>query len=111
MENFIHEQNVLLFSERLKVENDPTARKQLRELLLDEENKFAATAERLDKAERNIAKCKEHIARQRGLIEKLKTNGHDIAPSQRLLRNLTELHDLFVSFREAVVTALERSAL
>ena len=111
VDNFVHEQNVLRFSERLETENDQTARVQLTKLLLDEENKFAASSERLDRADRHIAKCKQHIARQYSLIDKLKMDGHDIAPAERLLRNLMELHDLFVGYRRQVATALARTTL
>jgi hypothetical protein len=111
MENFVHEQNVLRFSERLKTETDPTARTRVRQLLLDEENKFAATAERLDKTDGHIASCKEHITRQYGLIDRLNGEGRDVGPAQRLLENLLDLHDLFVSYRRLVSESLNRVEL
>jgi hypothetical protein len=111
MENFIREQNILRFSDRLQTEGDPSVRKQLSKLLLDEENKFAACAERLDKTDRHIVDCKAHITRQYGLIDKLKVDGHDIAAAEGLLRNLMELHDLFVSHRQGIVAALEQEVL
>ena len=77
MENFIHERNVLRFSARLEIEKDPKTRSLLSKLLIEEENKFAVTAERLDKAEQQIAECKGRISRQRDLIDKLQNDGHD----------------------------------
>jgi hypothetical protein len=67
--------------------------------------------ERLDKTEKHIADCKEHITRQYGLIDKLNLAGNDIGPVDRLLRNLMNLHDLFVSHRQVRVAALGRRAL
>lgn len=111
LQTFAHEENVIRFSERLKIEDDPRMRKSLSTLLLDEENKFAATAERLHKTESDIARCKLHIVRQYHLIDKLKTDGHDVAPAEQLLRNIMELHDLYVSFRQVLLGRLDRQAL
>lgn len=111
MEEFVREQNVLRFSQSLEAEHDPIRRERIGALLLDEENKFAATAERLDKVERHIAECRARIMRQYGLIDKLKTAGHDIQAAERLLRNLMELHDLYASHRQVVFEGLNRSGL
>jgi len=111
MENFVYEQNVFRFSARLKTEDDPAARKLVGKLLLDEENKFAATVERLDRTDGQIADCKSHISLQYALIERLKGDGHDIKPAERLLGNMMELHDLYVSYREVLLDGLDRRAL
>lgn len=111
MEDFIREQNVLRFLTRLETENDPTTRKRLSRLLIEEENKFAITAERLDKTDSHIAKCKRYISLQYTVVEKLKANGHDSQAAERLLRNMMEIHDLYVSYRQVLLDALDRSAL
>lgn len=111
MERFIIEQNVLRFSELLKTENNPAARKTLSKLLLDEEGKFAATAEWLDRTDGYIANCKSYITRQHGLIDRLTGDGHDVGPAQRLLENLLELHDLFVSYRLRLLDGLNKTNL
>ena len=106
----IDEQDIFWFSEQLKTEDDPARRKLLGELLLGQENRFAATAERLEKTEKYIADCKAHIVRQRSLINQLNLAGDDIGPSERLLRNLTELHDQFVSYQQVLAVSLDRRA-
>jgi hypothetical protein len=57
-ENFVREQKVLRFSQLLEIEHDPIKRERLCTLLLNEENKFAATVERLTKTDGHIAECK-----------------------------------------------------
>lgn len=111
MENFILEQNVLRFSELLKTENDPAARTMLSKLLLDEEDKFAVTAERLDRTDGHLVNCKAHITRQHDLIDRLNGDGHDVGPAQRLLKNLLELHDLFISYRLRLLESLNQAKL
>jgi hypothetical protein len=108
VEKFIVEQNVIRYSEHLKVENDPATRRALYKLLVEEENKFAVTPERLDKADRYISQCKAHIVRYYDLIDKQKTGGHDARLAERALRNLMELHDIYVSYRRVVNDGLSR---
>ena len=107
---FVDEQNILWFSEQLKSEADPARRKLLGELLRDQESRFAATAERLEKIEKHVADCKAHIVRQRGLIDQLNLAGYDIGHAERLLQNLTELHDQFVSYQQALAGSVDRRA-
>ena len=111
MENFIHERNILRFSARVETEENPNTRSLLGKLLVEEENKFALTAERLDKTEQQIAECKGRISRQHDIIGKLKNDGHDTRLAERSLENLIELHDLFVSHRVVLVDGLDRRAL
>jgi hypothetical protein len=106
-ENFVREQNVLRFSQLLETEHDPIERERLCTLLLNEENKFAATVDRLTKTDGHIAECR----RQYGLIDKLKMDGHDIEAAERLLRNLMDLHDIYVSHRRSILEGLNRNGL
>jgi hypothetical protein len=109
--DFVYEQNVLRFSERLQAEDDPATRKILSKLLLEEENKFAVTSERLDNADRHIARCKSLISLQYTVIDNLKNDGHDTQRAERLLRNMMELHDVFVSYRQTLLDGLNRGQL
>ena len=110
MDDFVREQNVLRFSQLIEAEHDTAKRQRLGSLLLDQENQFAATAERLDKTDRHIAECKARIGRPYGLIDKLRIDGRDIQSAERLLRNLMELHDLFVGHRQVLLEGLNRRA-
>jgi hypothetical protein len=109
--NFVREQNVLRFSQSFEIEHDPIKRERLKTLMLHEENKFAATAERLDKTDREIAKCEARVARQHALIEELRKDGHDIQVAKRLVDNMIELHDLYVGFRLRLLEELNRTKL
>jgi hypothetical protein len=109
--DFVYEQNVLRFSSRLETEEDPALRKRLSKLLLEEENKFAATAERVDKIDRHISASQVRVTRQYGLLDRLKIDGHDTRLAEKLLQNLEELYDLSVDYREVLVAALARSGL
>jgi hypothetical protein len=108
VEKFIVEQNVIRYSEHLTVEHDPATRRALYKLLIDEEDKFAVTAERLAKADRYISQCKAHIVRYYDLIDKQRNWGDDARPAKRALRNLMELHDIYVSYRRVVYDGLSR---
>jgi hypothetical protein len=51
------------------------------------------------------------IAVQYALIEKLNSDGHDVQRAERALRNLVELHDLYVKYRQVLLDGLDRRAL
>ena len=74
-------------------------------------NRLAMNAERLDKTDGHIAKCKARITLQHGVIKRLKTDGHDIEPAERLLRNLVEPHDLFFRYWLVLLDGSDRRAL
>jgi len=110
-QKFASDQNVARFVGALQTEIDPTRRTSLRSLLLEEENRLGSSLEQLDKADRYIGECQVRISRLVTLIGKLQADGHDPRPSERLLKNMTELHQLLVSYRLIVVDVLNRNKL
>jgi hypothetical protein len=110
-QKFASDQNVTRFVSALQTEADPMRRNSLRSLLLEEENRLGSSLEQLDKADRYLGEFQAHISRLLTLIGKLRADGHDASPPERLLNNMTELHQLFVSYRQIVVDALNRNKL
>lgn len=87
MERFIHDQNLERYMTLLDSEPDEPAREALRALLIEEEDRFGARRERLEAADRHIARLRERMHRQVELIELLNASGADIAPAVDLHRN------------------------
>lgn len=70
LDSFLIEQNAWRYYDRLDVERDPADRAMLSKLLLEEEDRFARQAGRLDALESFIARCDAQIAKCRELMER-----------------------------------------
>jgi len=108
-QKFASDQNVIRFVSALQTEPDLARRTSLRSLLLEEENRLGSNLEQLDKADRYIGEFQVQISRLVTLIGKLRGDGHDSSAPERLLKNMTELHQLFASNRQIVFDALNRN--
>jgi hypothetical protein len=62
------------------------------------------------KAERRIEACKVRIERQESFVKKLTEDGYDGGVAGRVLSNLHDLHEIYVSYRQAIIDGLTRSA-
>jgi hypothetical protein len=111
LDRFVQDRNIATFIELLHVENDPTRRQTLKNLLINEENKFGSHSEKLDKVERGIAACQGHILGQHKIIDRLTANGSNCSAAERVLANLLDLLDIFRAERQSVLGALGRTEL
>ena len=82
----------------------------LRRLLIEEENRFGATADRLRIAERYITDGLALIVRQADLVAKLDGNSHDIDEAGRTLHNFQMVRSLFVDFRARVYEKIQSAS-
>jgi hypothetical protein len=96
---FVCDLNVKRFVEKLRSERDPDMRMSLKKVLVEEEDKFGRSTERVRNVERYIAKGSRRIASQKeSLVERLKANGRDIRLAERTLNNLVEIQRLFQQY-------------
>ena len=65
MQKFVHEQNLTHYLMLLETESDPPRREILRRLLVEEEDQYGSLLERLDRAERAIARGEARLTEQR----------------------------------------------
>ena len=85
MDRFASDGNILCFSDQLRYETIPARQQVLKRLLIEEENLFGATEDRLRMVERKIADGAEVIARQRRLIAEIKNDGGDPGRAEQML--------------------------
>jgi hypothetical protein len=64
-----------------------------------------------DMAYQHIGDGNAKIARQRQLIEELRSDGRDTHDAERLLDNYLDVHQLFVAFRSRTLQALNGNRL
>jgi hypothetical protein len=97
---FVCDHNVARFVQRLRSEHNPDTRASVRRLLVEEEDKFGRSAERLVKLQHYITEGIQRIASQEALIRKLRANGQDIGLAEITLGNLVEIQTLFEQYHK-----------
>lgn len=102
LQQFVSEQNVARFVDQLRRESNAVRQDTLKRLLVEEENRFAAAAERLQMVDRNILDGAARIANQTRLVSELKSKGHDAREAERILRTFEMIQGLFMSFRASI---------
>ena len=108
MDRFVSDGNISCFADQLRYETIPARQELLKRLLIEEENLFGATVERLRMVERKITDGAEIIARQRRLIAEIKTNGGDPGGAEKMLLTSETLQNLFEGFRACILDERER---
>jgi hypothetical protein len=108
IDRFVGDSNIANFVDRLATERDSAKRETLKRLLLEEENRFGATDERLSMAERHLTNGQALIVRQVNLIAKLDGNGRDTGEARRTLQNFEIVQSLFLHFRAQIYEEVER---
>ena len=111
MHKFVAEQNISRFVDQFQIAHGPHTRQTLQKLLLEEENRFGFNSEQLDKIQQWIKECRGRIGQHERLVNKARINGHDVAASERVLNNLVELQEIFWSYHQVVLEAVNRSKL
>ena len=108
MDRWVSDGNISCFADQLRYENIPARQETLKRLLIEEENRFGATEDRLRLVERKITDGAEVIARQRNLIAEIKNNGGDFSGAERMLRTMETVLNLFEGFRVHIHEESER---
>jgi hypothetical protein len=90
--------NICLFADQLRWETNPARQEAVRRLLIEEEDRFGATQDRLRIVERKLEDGMESIVRQRRRIAEMKSRGADTSSAERMLRNFELTQDLFERF-------------
>ena len=104
---FISDENIARFVDQLRIEANPNREEMLKRLLVEEENRFGATEERLGMVERQLSDGAAHIIRQTCIVAKLKCNGGDSAIAERALRASEMIQALFENFRAVICESRE----
>ena len=104
LERYVTEENLALFVDLIEQEQDDCQRTLLKNMLVAEENRYAANAERLDVAELCRDKCLKRIDAQRSRIAAMRDGHPHKATAELFLANLLDLQAL-VEFR---ITGLKR---
>src|SRR5271166_821105 len=108
IDRFASDGNISCFADQLRYETIPARQEMLKRLLIEEENLFGATQDRLRMVERKIADGADVIARQRRLIAEIKANGGDPGRAERVLRTIETIQNLFEGFRALIHDEKER---
>jgi len=111
MGRFDPEANVSRFARMLYNEIDPAKRARSRQLLVDEENRFAWRLLRLKMVDRHIAEACARINEQTNRILDLHTVGNDTDEMYRALANSISVLEVFRAFRTSLSDSIDRSEL
>jgi glutaminase len=111
MENFIREANISRFAELYTTEADQVRRNQLKAFLVEEEDKLGQRSEQLVHVLRRMSESSDRIAELEGIVEQLRSKGRDVVRTEQVLRNMRELHQVYMDHYRVVVDGLNRSSL
>lgn len=111
LERFVCDQNVAQFRDLLTREMDAARRTVLLRLLVAEECKLGFDMEQLANTDREIARCRAHVERQRTLVAELKRDGRDTARASALLETLTQSLAAHEQHRRRICEKLDQSRL
>jgi hypothetical protein len=102
--------NVTLFAGQFVGEDDMARRDQLKTLLIAEEDKLGRLTERLHQVLRRMGECSARIASMEKILDRSRSNGHEVGPTEQVLRNMRELHRVYDDYRQTVLDRLDRSS-
>jgi hypothetical protein len=109
--SFIIGANVTLLAGQFAGEENMARRGQLRRLLIEEENRLGRRTEKLEQVLRRMGECDARIANLENILERSRSNGHDVGPTEQVLRNMRELNRVYDDYRQSIVDGLRRSSL
>ena len=110
-DNFIIGANLNLLAGQFVAETDFVQRAQLKQLLIEEENKLGRRTENLTHVLRRLGQSSARISNLETILERSKSHGYETGPTERVLRNMRELHRVYEDYRQTIVDGLNRSQL
>jgi hypothetical protein len=96
------------YRNQLLIETNAATRAIVLELLVAAEDRLGLTIEQFALAREYIARCDEHIARQRADIERMQKDGRDPSEAETLLSAYTKVRRLHEQFSERIRAQLAR---
>ena len=111
MNRFDPEANASRFVRMLYNETDPAMRARLRQLLVDEVDRFAPRSLQLKMVNRHIAEALTHIDNQTRKILELHTGGNDANQLYSMLANSIAVLEVFKVFHASLSDSLDRNEL
>lgn len=111
LERFVVEQNVAKFADCLCNECDPERQDILRELLLQEINRFSVRSYHIELVQRHIDECQRRIEGQTLLIFDMISAGRDTTEANSALGNMRKTLELFQALQTGFIKDLDRGKL
>lgn len=104
---FVNRQNLTRFRSELEkgVENGPV-RSLLLDLLVEQERRFGKAQEQVEKVDRHIARLRQIIAGQVGLIDRLKAKGLSTDRAELVLDTLNDMMLVHQSYRQTIAATI-----
>lgn len=107
MREILREQVVARYMDLLEGADDPELRDRLRERLIADEAGFGQGRERLEMADRFIARLGLRLREQEARIADLAREGADTRPAERLRQTVAETLRTFHAYRRQLQRALD----
>lgn len=106
-DTFVNRQNLTRFRGELEkgVENGPV-RSLLLDLLVEQEKRFGMGQEQIEKVDRHIARLRQIIAGQVGLIDHLKARGLATDRAEVVLDTLNDMMLVHQSYRQTIAATI-----
>jgi hypothetical protein len=92
----------------LLLDIDPAQHSTLSKLLVEEEDRFGYSTERLELAERRLASGRKLVTKQQSLITRLAAAGIDTSRANLLLTLMLEAQALFEAYRQQILNRLKQ---
>jgi hypothetical protein len=109
--DFCAKQNLSRLDNQLQRETDSMRRVQLKELLIEEEDRLGSTVGRLQHVDRSISDNARRVEFQRTKISTLEQSGHDVTAATFALRNMEELQSIYRQYRLELLAAIDRNGV
>jgi hypothetical protein len=106
VDRFVNRQNIDNFADKLMSESDPARHTTIKQLLIEEWDRFEHGPQQLAWINQRLASGQRLIANQKSLIASLSVNGCDTICENTLLTLMIETQALFETRRQTIVDAL-----
>jgi hypothetical protein len=107
----INEVNIKRLAQRLSIETNTRTRRSLRQLLIEEEERFGLRSWHLELVDRHISDTTSRIDNQKSLIDKLNAGGLDVSVAEAFLETLIVVRGTYEGIRTHLQDGLNRSGL
>jgi hypothetical protein len=106
VDRFVNRQNIDSFADKLMSESDPARHTTIRQLLIEEWDRFGHGPQQLAWINQRLASGQRLIENQKSLIASLSVKGCDTICENTLLTLMIETQALFETRRQTIVDAL-----
>ena len=110
IQSLFNEQNLARYMDLLESAADPEVRDCLRERLVEQEDRFGRSRERLDTVDAFIDRLRTRLRQHEDWVAELASTGADTALSERLRETTAESLRLFEAYRGRLLHAIEHGS-